>query len=153
MNAMLSESMIAELDYVLAMLFYGVCVAGCYHFLLYMRAFFAHARVMVDAEDILFCMAAAVAFFLTAYEKNNGILRWYAFVGAGVGGWLYLQTICVPLETVRKWLLQKRKKTATIKKKRNGNEKEQLRKFKSKGQVSVDESSSPEHKSKKKKRN
>ncbi len=138
---MLSESMMAELEYFLAMLFYGVFMAVCYQLLLYLRAVLPHGRAVVDAEDILYFMEAGFAFFLVAYEKNDGILRWYAFFGAGLGILLYMRTLGVPLEVVRKWLLQKRKKTATIK-----------TQFISKGQVSVDESSSPEHKSKRKKK-
>ena len=86
-------------------------------------------------------MAAGVLFFLVVYRMNYGILRWYAFAGAGIGSILYVKTAARPLECVRKWLLQKRKKTFKIKEK-----------FRSKGRVPLDESSSPEHKKKRKKK-
>lgn len=133
--------MMAELEYFLAMLVYGVLAAVCYQPLLFLRVLVSHARAVVDAEDILFFMAAGFLFFLTAYGKNDGILRWYAFAGAGLGFGLYRWTLGKPVDAVRKWLLQKRKKTAKIK-----------TQFISKGQVSVDESSSPEHKGKGKKK-
>lgn len=138
---MLSESMMAELEYFLAMLCYGVLAAVCYQLLLYLRAVFRHCRAVVDAEDILYFIAAGFVFFLVSYEKNNGILRWYAFAGAGLGVLIYVRVLGVPFEAVRKWLLQKRKKADTIK-----------TQSLSKGQVSVDESSSPEHKGKRKKK-
>ncbi|MBO5352530.1 MAG: spore cortex biosynthesis protein YabQ [Lachnospiraceae bacterium] len=138
---MLSAGMMAELEYVLAMLVYGFLAAVCYQPLLFLRALVPHAKAVVDAEDILFFLAAGFLFFLTAYEKNDGILRWYAFAGAGLGLFLYMRTFGKTLGSVQKWLLQKRKKTATIK-----------TQFISKGQVSVDEGSSPEHKSKRKKK-
>ena len=94
---------------------------------------------VVDAEDILFLMAAGFYFFLTAYRKNDGVLRWYAFAGACIGCLAYVRTLGASLERVRKWLLQKRRKTVKIK-----------TKFSSKGQVSLDEGSSPEHKGKRK---
>lgn len=123
------------------MVFFGVTASFGYHALLFFRAGVRHSVSFVDAEDILFLMAAGVCFFLTAYEKNNGILRWYAFAGAGLGCLAYVRTLGASLEHVRKWLLQKCGKTVRIK-----------AKFSSKGQVSVDEGSSPEHKKKRKKK-
>lgn len=133
--------MAAELEYFCAMVFYGVVVSLCYHIVLFFRAVIRHAGYFVDAEDILFLMAAGFAFFLTAYKMNDGILRWYAFAGAGLGCMAYVRTLGTSLENVRKWLLQKFGKTVRIKKK-----------FCSKGQVSVDEGSSPKHERKRKKK-
>lgn len=131
----------AEVNYFFAMILYGLFVSACYHLLLYIRAIVRHGTAVVDAEDILFFMAAGVLFFLVVYRMNYGILRWYAFAGAGIGSILYVKTAARPLECVRKWLLQKRKKTFKIKEK-----------FRSKGRVPLDESSSPEHKKKRKKK-
>lgn len=138
---MFSPEMVAELEYFFAMVFYGVVAAMCYHVLLFVRAVLPHGVASVDAEDILFLMAAGFFFFLTAYKKNDGILRWYAFAGAGVGCMAYVRTLGNSLEGVRKWLLQKCRKTVKIKRK---SEKE--------GQVNPDESSSPEHRKKRKKK-
>ncbi len=134
-----SPEIARELHYFCAMVFYGVVISFCYHLLLFFRAVVRHGMAFVDAEDILFCLAAGFTFFLTAYGENYGILRWYAFAGAGIGCLAYVRTLGTSLESVRKWLLQKQGKAVTMKKK-------------GKGQVSVDEGSSPEHKSKKKKR-
>ena len=133
--------MASELEYFCAMVLYGVVVSFCYHILMFLRAVLQHTSSFVDAEDILFLMAAGFAFFLTVYEKNDGILRWYAFAGAGVGCLAYIRTLGGSLEQTRKWLLQKRKKTVRIK-----------AKFSSKGQVPADEGSNPEHEKKIKKK-
>ncbi len=133
--------MIAEIEYFCAMVVYGVIASLCYHILLFIRSVIRHGVSLVDAEDILFFIAAGFCFFLTAYEKNDGILRWYAFAGAGLGSLAYVRTLGASLEHVRKWLLQKFGKTVRIK-----------AKFSSKGQVSVDEGSSPEHEKKRKKK-
>lgn len=130
-----------ELAYFCAAVFFGVTAALCYHLLLLFRTVCKHSTAVTDAEDILFFAAAGVAFFLTSYEKNNGILRWYAFAGAGIGILAYIRTLGVSLELLRKLLLQKAQKAVKIKKK-----------FRSKGRVSLDEGSSPEHKNKKKKK-
>ena len=129
-----------ELAYFLAMTGYGFFVSACYHPLVFMRSVIRHARAVTDAEDILFLAAAGVLFFLVVYEKNDGILRWYAFFGAGLGCYFYVHTLCVPLEAARKWLLQKFGKTYKIGAKKR------------KGQVSVDEGSSPKHEKKNKKK-
>lgn len=133
--------MATELEYFCAMVFYGVIVSLCYHLLLFFRAVIRHTVPLVDAEDILFLMSAGFYFFLTAYEKNDGILRWYAFAGAAIGVLAYVRTLGTTMESVRKWLLQKCRKTVRIK-----------TKFCCKGQVSVDEGSNPEHKKKGKKK-
>ena len=96
--------MAAELEYFFAMLLYGVLVSACYHLVLFVRAVIVHAVAVVDAEDILFMLAAGFFFFLVSYEKNYGILRWYAFAGAGLGCLIYIKTLARPLEPVRKWL-------------------------------------------------
>lgn len=136
---MLRPEMIGELRYFCAMVCYGVLVSFCYHLLLFFRALVRHRMPFTDAEDILFLMAAGVCFFLTAYEKNDGILRWYAFAGAAFGILAYIRTVGAALENVRKWLLQKLSKTVRIK-----------AKFSSKGQVPLDEAGNPEHEDKRK---
>ena len=138
---MISPEMAAELVYFCAMVFYGVAVSLCYHLLMFFRAVVRHSISAVDAEDILFFAAAGFAFFLVAYSKNNGILRWYAFAGAGVGSLAYVRTLGASLEGVRKWLLQKYGKAVRIKKKSNR-----------KGRGPVNEGSSPEHRKKEKKK-
>lgn len=133
--------MAAELEYFCTMVFYGVVVSFCYHILLFLRALIFHARPFVDAEDILFLVVAGFAFFLAVYEKNDGILRWYAFAGAGFGCMAYIRTLGSVLEQGRKWLLQNQRKTVRIK-----------AKFSRERQVPVDEGSSPEHRKKKEKK-
>ena len=138
---MLNAAMAAELNYFCAMVFYGVLVSFCYHLLLFFRAVVRHTVPFVDAEDILFLMFAGVCFFLTAYKKNDGILRWYAFAGAGLGILAYVRTMGASLESVRKWLLQNFRKTVRIK-----------AKFSSKRQVPADAESNPEHRKKREKK-
>ena len=138
---MVSAEITKELLCFSATVFYGVLVAFCYHLLLYFRAVFRHRTAVIDAEDILFLSAAGFCFFLTVYEHNDGILRWYTFAGAALGCLAYVRSLGAPLEAVRKRLLQKCRKTVKIK-----------AKFSSKGQVPVDEGSNPKHRKKAKKK-
>ena len=138
---MLSEEITKELLCFAAMVFYGVAASFCYHVLLFFRAMVKHRAAVTDAEDILFLAAAGFGFFLMVYKKNDGILRWYTFAGAGFGALAYLRTLGVSLESVRKRLLQMCRKTVKIKPK-----------FSSKGQVPVNEENTPEHRKKEKKK-
>ena len=138
---MLSPEMAAELRYFCAMICYGVLVSFCYHILLFLRALVRHSTPFADAEDVLFLGAAGLWFFLTSYEYNSGILRWYAFLGALLGCYAYKRTAGEALEPVRKWILKKFCKTVKIKKK-----------VSRKGQVSADGKRSPGKKKKQKER-
>ena len=138
---MLSEEITKELLCFAAMVFYGVVAAFCYHVLLFFRAIVKHRTAVTDAEDILFLAAAGFGFFFMVYKKNDGVLRWYTFAGAGLGCLAYLRTLGASLESVRKRLLQKYRKTVKMR-----------TKFSSKGQVSVDERNTPKHRKKEKKK-
>ena len=96
-----------ELEYAFAMILYGVVVSFCYHILLFVRTLFFHRKEFVDAQDILFLSGAGFFFFFVVYEKNNGILRWYAFVGFLLGIYCYINSFGKILEVIRKRLLQK----------------------------------------------
>jgi hypothetical protein len=100
-----------------------------------------HGTAVADAEDILFLAAAGFGFFLTVYKNNDGILRWYTFAGAGLGCLAYVRTMGASLESVRKRLLQKHRKTVKMKPK-----------FFSKGKEPVDEGNTPKHRKKEKKK-
>ncbi len=103
----LNESMQIELEYVIAIILYGVVVSFCYHILLFVRTLFFHTKEFVDAQDILFLSIAGFFFFFVVYEKNNGILRWYAFAGFLLGIYCYINSFGKMLEVIRKRLLQK----------------------------------------------
>ena len=146
---MLSEEMQAELLYASAMVCYGFLVAAAYHILLFFRALVSHIREAVDAEDILFLTVAGFGFFLTAFEKNDGILRWYAFAGFLAGGYAYYRIVSPGPERVRKWLLQKRRKAYKMKIAGRDKTEGEIRK---RNQVSAGEGSSQESEEKRKKK-
>lgn len=43
----------------------------------------------VNIEDILFFLLVGILLFLTAYDKNDGRLRWQGFLGTGMGIGIY----------------------------------------------------------------
>ena len=121
---MLSERMISELCYFAATVVFGVVVSFLYHLLLFLRAILYHGVSVVDAEDILFFGGAGLGFFYVVYCMNDGILRWYAFFGAFLGAMVYIRTVARLTEPVRKWLLQKQRKTIKIRKKHMNEDRE-----------------------------
>ena len=50
-------------------------------------------KILVFAGDFLFCVLAAVAMILLFYRINNGKIRFLAFPVAGVGFYLYRQSL------------------------------------------------------------
>ncbi len=111
----LDKGMQIELEYVFAVILYGVVVSFCYHVILFVRTLFFHSKEFVDAQDILFLSGAGFFFFFVVYEKNNGILRWYAFIGFLLGIYCYINSFGKILEIMRKRLLQKLRKPFKIK--------------------------------------
>lgn len=53
----------------------------------------SRGTILLFVEDILFALLAAVLFLLLFYGANNGVVRWYAFFGAGASFCVYRLTI------------------------------------------------------------
>ena len=67
----------------------GAVIGALYDALRVSRRVVRTSNAVVVLEDILFFALAAVILFEAAYQSNGGELRWYEFVGAGVGFLLY----------------------------------------------------------------
>lgn len=74
------------------------------------------AFVIVFLEDFLFCIAAAVSLILLFYEQNNGKVRPFAFLAAGIGFTLYRLTLAKPIrrltELIFQWIIRTMKTVA-----------------------------------------
>lgn len=67
----------------------GVVLTFIYDGIIILRKLVRHSDIFISLEDLLFWMVCAVSVFYMLYEENNGILRWFAVAGAGVGMLLY----------------------------------------------------------------
>lgn len=67
----------------------GAQIGAVYDVLRILRRVFPHRDLVVSAEDLLFWIGTAAEVFLLLYRENNGQLRWYAVLGAGLGLFLY----------------------------------------------------------------
>ncbi len=67
----------------------GIIAAFIYDLLRVSRRILGSGDGLVNLEDILFLVAAAVIIFGAAYLKNSGEVRWQGFIGFGAGAGLY----------------------------------------------------------------
>ena len=80
----------------------GVVLTIIYDGIIILRKLVRHSDIFISLEDLLFWIACAISVFYMLYEENNGILRWFAVAGAGVGMLLYkitLSTFVVSVST------------------------------------------------------
>lgn len=70
----------------------GIIAAFIYDLFRIRRRVIRACALLVHVEDLLYWMLAAVLFFITAYYSNDGEIRGYMFVGAGIGAVLYAFT-------------------------------------------------------------
>lgn len=68
-------------------------MAFTYDFLRLFRRLLPHGRFWVDMEDLLYWTACFLASFYLLYYGNNGVIRFFAVLGAGTGMLLYGATI------------------------------------------------------------
>jgi spore cortex biosynthesis protein YabQ len=73
--------------------FLGILIALVYDGFLILRRLLPHNSFFVSLEDLLFWAGCAIGVFLVLYKENNGILRWFAVAGAGLGMFLYKKTL------------------------------------------------------------
>lgn len=89
----MSQDIINEVSFFLGAVFMGIVITFCYDFLLILRRLMRHNGFFVSMEDFLFWVTCAVVVFYMLYRENNGVLRWFAVVGAAIGMVLYKMII------------------------------------------------------------
>ena len=67
----------------------GATAAFLYDILRIKRRAIKTSVILVNLEDILFWLAAAVLLFLTVYKSNSGQMRGFIFIGNVIGVMLY----------------------------------------------------------------
>lgn len=81
----MSQDIINEVTFFLGAVLMGIIITFCYDFLLILRRLIRHNGFFVSIEDFLFWVICAIVVFYMLYRENNGILRWFAVMGAAVG--------------------------------------------------------------------
>lgn len=89
----MSETIIREWYFLLYSILTGFCFAFVYDHIRLFRHLHKHKRWLVDVEDILFWTVCFFASFYLLYYGNNGVVRFFAVLGAAIGMFLYSKTI------------------------------------------------------------
>lgn len=89
----MSRSIVDEIMFLLDSFFLGAVITCVYDGFLILRRLIRHSMLLVSLEDLIFWIACAISVFYVLYEENNGILRWFAVVGAALGMIAYKKTL------------------------------------------------------------
>lgn len=85
----MSQEIMNEVNFFLYSFAMGVIITFTYDWLLILRRLIKHGNFLISFEDLLFWIACAIGVFYMLYEENNGILRWFAVLGAAIGMFAY----------------------------------------------------------------
>ncbi len=85
----MSGTIITEWHFWLVSVITGIVMAFSYDLIRIVRRFIRHNRFFVDAEDLLFWTGCFFASFTLLYYGNNGVIRFAAVLGAGIGMLFY----------------------------------------------------------------
>ena len=74
-----------ELMIFVAALLAGAVLKTAYTALGCLREVIPHGRIAVEAEDLLYWIAASIFLFVQIYYTSNGSIRWYFLLGVVLG--------------------------------------------------------------------
>lgn len=92
----MSESIVRDNYFLLYSLILGVAVTVLYDLLRIFRRVIKHKDALVSMEDFLYWVIVAISVFYMMHTENNGTLRWFAVLGAGMGMLLYKKFLSTP---------------------------------------------------------
>ena len=103
----MSQDIINEVYFFASSILMGILITFVYDFILILRRIIQHSLFFISLEDFIFWAACAIAVFYMLYEENNGILRWFAVLGAAFGMLLYKKIIGKRFVSIMSAIIQK----------------------------------------------
>ncbi|MBD5449130.1 MAG: hypothetical protein HDR28_03015 [Lachnospiraceae bacterium] len=85
----MSQGIVQEVTFFLHSVFVGLIITFAYDWILILRKLFRHGRILISVEDLLYWFACGIGVFYMLYRENNGVLRWFAVMGAALGMFFY----------------------------------------------------------------
>lgn len=85
----MSQDIVQEITFFLHSILVGVFITFVYDWILIFRKLVKHGTILVSIEDFIFWLACGIGVFYMLYRENNGVLRWFAVVGATLGMLFY----------------------------------------------------------------
>lgn len=71
----------------------GIIIGLLFDFFRILRKSFKTSNILTYIEDILFWTISGIIMMYTIYIYCNGEIRWYMFVGIGIGATVYILTV------------------------------------------------------------
>lgn len=85
----MSISVLQEMDFLKQSIICGISITFAYDWLRIARNLWKHNNIAISIEDSLYWIACSLFVFMILHQENNGILRWFAVIGATIGMILY----------------------------------------------------------------
>lgn len=85
----MSQDIVQEVTFFLHSILMGLIITFAYDWILIIRKLYKHGRILVSMEDFIYWFLCGISVFYMLYKENNGVLRWFAVVGAALGMILY----------------------------------------------------------------
>ena len=101
--------MLDETFLFLRMVAYGGALFCTYDLIRGIRAAWKHKNFLVAIGDLLFWLVWGAFLFSRIYKFNNGILRWYLFLGWFLGAIIYLVAMSPMVFKIVRFLLKRLK--------------------------------------------
>lgn len=89
----MSTTIIREWYFLLYSILTGFGFAYAYDNIRLFRHLYRHRRWLVDMEDILYWTVCFFISFSLLYYGNDGVIRFFAVLGAAIGMYLYSKTV------------------------------------------------------------
>lgn len=85
----MSQDIVQEIIFFLHSILIGLIITFAYDWILVLRKLFTHGMFLISVEDFIYWFVCGISVFYMLYRENNGILRWFAVVGAALGMLIY----------------------------------------------------------------
>jgi len=86
----ISETIGSEALFFLVSVLCGMGLAFVYDFFRIARRLLPHGNIWIGIEDICYWIFCTVTVFLLLYQKNDGMMRAFCFLGIALGGISYI---------------------------------------------------------------
>lgn len=85
----MSQDIVQEVVFFLHSILMGLVITFAYDWVLIVRKLFRHGRFLMSVEDFIYWFVCGISVFYMLYKENNGVLRWFAVMGAALGMLFY----------------------------------------------------------------
>ena len=85
----MSQDIVQEIIFFLHSILIGLIITFAYDWILVLRKLFTHGMFLISVEDFIYWFVCGISVFYMLYRENNGVLRWFAVMGAALGMLFY----------------------------------------------------------------